>query len=282
MRRIAFLIAPIALFAPAVLGANRRRRPNDYSKPENWLCRPGKAGDACSRRSHDHGRCPGRQADARDVHAELEGADRLLLRLSRRSRPIRGRTATCRSIPPSRTSSGSSSRDSGRSAGQFAPMYRQVTLAGLRTAMAGGGRATLEGGLAYDDVLDAWNYYLKNDNNGRGVVLVGSLAGRLRVDPPDRGADRRQAGAVAARVRHPDGHDVAGGEGQGRRRSVQEHPALPRRGTDRLRHHVRDVPFDHSASGKHVVRPRHDGRPGGRLHESGGACREAAVRCTRT
>ena len=31
--------------------------------------------------------------------------------------------------------------------------------------------------LAYNDVLDAWNYYLKHDNNGRGVVLVGHSQG---------------------------------------------------------------------------------------------------------
>src|SRR4029078_12077018 len=29
----------------------------------------------------------------------------------------------------------------------------------------------------YNDVLDAWNYYLKNDNAGRGVVLIGHSQG---------------------------------------------------------------------------------------------------------
>src|SRR5262245_13917149 len=42
----------------------------------------------------------------------------------------------------------------------YAPLYRQVTLAGLRTRLAGGGAgASLARGLQYDDVLDAWNYY---------------------------------------------------------------------------------------------------------------------------
>jgi hypothetical protein len=31
--------------------------------------------------------------------------------------------------------------------------------------------------LAYNDVLDAWNYYLEHDNHGRGVVLVGHSQG---------------------------------------------------------------------------------------------------------
>ena len=31
--------------------------------------------------------------------------------------------------------------------------------------------------LGYNDVVDAWNYYLQHDNNGRGVVLVGHSQG---------------------------------------------------------------------------------------------------------
>jgi hypothetical protein len=58
----------------------------------------------------------------------------------------------------------------------FAPLYRQVTLAGLRAAMAKGAPA-LDRGLGYDDVVNAWNYYLQHDNQGRGVVLVGHSQG---------------------------------------------------------------------------------------------------------
>jgi pimeloyl-ACP methyl ester carboxylesterase len=32
-------------------------------------------------------------------------------------------------------------------------------------------------GVQYDDVRDAWQYYLKNDNQGRGVVLIGHSQG---------------------------------------------------------------------------------------------------------
>ena len=41
----------------------------------------------------------------------------------------------------------------------------------------GGGGASLVSGPQYDDVRDAFNYYLQNDNKGRGVVLVAPLAG---------------------------------------------------------------------------------------------------------
>ena len=43
--------------------------------------------------------------------------------------------------------------------------------------MAGNGRAILDRGLGYDDVRDAWNYYLQHDNHGRGVVLIGHSQG---------------------------------------------------------------------------------------------------------
>ena len=59
----------------------------------------------------------------------------------------------------------------------YAPMYRQVTLAGLRRMLAPGAAVTLDQGVQYDDVKDAWNYYLKNDNKGRGVVLVAHSQG---------------------------------------------------------------------------------------------------------
>jgi len=63
----------------------------------------------------------------------------------------------------------------------YAPLYRQVTLAGLRSRLAGGG-GSLARGLQYDDVKDAWNYYLEHDNKGRGFVLVGHSQGSFILD----------------------------------------------------------------------------------------------------
>jgi hypothetical protein len=53
----------------------------------------------------------------------------------------------------------------------FAPMYRQLTLAGIS------GGATGDPALAYADVLNAWNTYLQKYNHGRGVVLIGHSQG---------------------------------------------------------------------------------------------------------
>ena len=59
----------------------------------------------------------------------------------------------------------------------YAPMYRQITLAGLRRSLLTGGTPAWGEGPQYADVRDAWNYYLQHDNKGRGVVLIGHSQG---------------------------------------------------------------------------------------------------------
>ncbi|MEJ0064917.1 MAG: DUF3089 domain-containing protein [Caulobacteraceae bacterium] len=63
----------------------------------------------------------------------------------------------------------------------YAPMYRQVTLSGLQAAltrqpMAAAGPQPPPA-IGYNDVKDAWDYYLAHENHGRGVVLVGHSQG---------------------------------------------------------------------------------------------------------
>ena len=53
----------------------------------------------------------------------------------------------------------------------FAPMYRQGTLTALN------GARNSDAALAYGDVRAAWNDYLRHDNRGRGVVLLGHSQG---------------------------------------------------------------------------------------------------------
>ena len=59
----------------------------------------------------------------------------------------------------------------------FAPAYRQITLTGL-----GGGAGQAERDQAFADVADAWRTYVVEENDGRGVVLLGHSqgAGHLR------------------------------------------------------------------------------------------------------
>ena len=148
--------------------------PNDYAKPESWLCLPGRA-DACAvdqtttivqadgKTSIEAFKAaaapaydcfyvyptvstdPGGNSDMTIDEAERRVVEQQLARFA----------STCR---------------------VFAPMYRQVTLAALRAVMMGQG-APGDAVLAYGDVRDAWNWYLKTENKGRGVILMGHSQG---------------------------------------------------------------------------------------------------------
>ena len=56
----------------------------------------------------------------------------------------------------------------------YAPIYRQLTLKAINTA---GADLTVARDLAYGDVVAAWQDYLANYNDGRGVVLIGHSQG---------------------------------------------------------------------------------------------------------
>ena len=63
---------------------------------------------------------------------------------------------------------------------QFAPIYRQTTLTALRVRSGGAppaGERPAAGVGGYNDVVDAWNWYMANENKGRGVVLIGHSQG---------------------------------------------------------------------------------------------------------
>lgn len=147
---------------------------NDYSKAETWLCRPGRH-DACDV----------------DLTTTIISANGKLTRESWTANPKA--PIDCFYVYP--TVSLDSTPNSDMTAGEeefavvrvqaarfgsqcrvFAPLYRQVTLSALRSVLAGR-PAAVDRNLAYNDVLDAWNYYLQHDNQGRGVVLIGHSQG---------------------------------------------------------------------------------------------------------
>jgi hypothetical protein len=101
----------------------------------------------------------------------------------------------------------------------YAPLYRQVTLAGLRQLLGRPDAGTsLSRGLQYDDVRDAWNYYLEHDNNGRGYVLTGHsqgsfiLAELIRNEIDGKPIASRMVSAIlpGAPLAIPRGKDVGG------------------------------------------------------------------------
>jgi hypothetical protein len=101
----------------------------------------------------------------------------------------------------------------------YAPMYRQITLAGLRRVLGGAvPGASLDHGLQYDDVRDAWRYYLEHDNQGRGFVLVGHsqgsfiLAELIRQEIDGKPVAARMVSAILAgtTLAVPRGEDAGG------------------------------------------------------------------------
>ena len=172
MRQAVFAVA----LAAAVAGpAAAQTSKNDYADAKNWLCRPGQQ-DAC----------------AVDLTATVVAANGTLTREEFKANP--NPPIDCFYVYPTVSTDPSPNSDmmpgaeeKRIAAGQaarfqsqcrvFAPMYRQVTLRGLMTGLLTKPGGTPERTLAYDDVVEAWNYYLQHDNNGRGVVLLSHSQG---------------------------------------------------------------------------------------------------------
>lgn len=164
-RAVVFFLATLCWLAASLCYAQK----NDYGNPKNWLCRPGRT-DACSGA----------------LTATVIQADGT--RSERTYKPDPNAQIDCFYVYPtvSREPTGNSDMalgDEEERAAQnqfalfgaacrlYAPLYRQITLAGLH------GQAHINPALAYGDVLDAWKSYLAHDNDGRGVVLIGHSQG---------------------------------------------------------------------------------------------------------
>lgn len=223
--RTAIVLSALALLAiaPATGGATVARDPypgyrsETYADPDHWLCRPD-LDDACD---HD--------LDATSVRAS--GHTRV-----ERWRPARNAKIDCFYVYPTISTDETGNSDLvpgddqelfvvrqqaarlGSVCRVFAPVYRQVTLTAL-TARLGGVSIPNDPQLAYDDVVDAWKHYVANDNQGRGVILIGHSQGagiltnlvRNEIDPNPALRDRLvSAMLLGTSVQVPVGGDVGG------------------------------------------------------------------------
>ena len=154
---------------------------NNYADDKSWLCRPGR-NDACNV----------------DMTTTIISPDGKLTRETWKSDPAA--PIDCFYVYPTVSTDATPNSDMtpdpaelnvirqqfARFASKcrpYAPMYRQVTLAGLRTRLAGGtSGSSLSRGIQYDDVRDAWRYYLDHDNNGRPFVLLAHSQGSFILD----------------------------------------------------------------------------------------------------
>jgi DUF3089 family protein len=175
MRRTIGILVLTAALAPADPSFAQSSQPkNDYGDGKTWLCKPGRQ-DAC----------------AVDLATTVVAADGKLTREEWKANP--NAPIDCFYVYPtvSIDPGGNSDMNAGpeengvvrvqlaRFASQcrvYAPLYRQATLTALRAATTGSPLA-VDRALGYNDIVDAWNYYLQHDNNRRGVVLIGHSQG---------------------------------------------------------------------------------------------------------
>jgi Protein of unknown function (DUF3089) len=194
---------------------------NDYSNPKTWLCRPGQH-DACdvdlsTTVVADGGKMTREEWKA-DPRAPID-CFYVYPTVSTDPTPNSDMTPDAAELNTIRLQFarfGSKCRT-------YAPVYRQITLAGLRLLLAGrGGGLSLDNpftrGLQYDDVRDAWRYYLEHDNLGRGFVLIGHsqgsfiLAELIRQEIDGKPVQARMLSAIlpGATLAVPKGKDVGG------------------------------------------------------------------------
>jgi hypothetical protein len=208
----------LLLASPSLLAQAAEAAPvsNDYADPATWLCLPGRD-DAC----------------AIDLTATVVAADGSLTTeawAADMDAPI-----DCFYVYP--TVSRDQTRDSDMTAGPgengvvrsqlarftskcrvYAPLYRQVTIAGLQALIAGDGAIEWDVNLGYRDVVDAWNHYLEYNNDGRGVVLMGHSQGTgilvkmIAAEIDGQAVQDRMISAILLgnSVAVPEGKDVGG------------------------------------------------------------------------
>jgi len=169
--------------APAVSPTSAQEPPkspaprNDYATPDTWLCRPGlpPEKDACN-------------VDLTTTVIASDGSTTIEKFTPNPNPPI-----DCFYVYPTISTQPTGNADMtvgpeeravirnqfARFASKcrlYAPLYRQATLAYLRSLLIGA-PLPIDRDIIYNDVLDAWNYYLAHDNHGRGVVLIGHSQG---------------------------------------------------------------------------------------------------------
>jgi hypothetical protein len=169
-------VTGLVLAASAAPAFAQTPAPANYANGANWLCLPGRA-DAC----------------AVDLSA-TSVSNRAALRREE-FRPASKPRIDCFYVYPTVSLDAGVTSDLNPGAEErravaaqfarfgsvcrtFAPMYRQVTATALQAALASGESfPAYRQSLGYADVLAAWRRYVRTDNQGRGVVLIGDGQG---------------------------------------------------------------------------------------------------------
>jgi hypothetical protein len=186
MRRTAALILWVALLAPAcaqerapdTMPLRGDLTPADYAKPESWICRPGVDDGTCSTNLDAMAVDPqGQRTPAPFVAATDPAIDCFYIYPTASDDPtlysdLKADASEKRSVH----GQAARLREKCR---LFAPVYHSFTMSALRWSTSHNGGGAIDFDPPYRDVVAAWHAYLKNDNKGRGVVLVGHSQGAI-------------------------------------------------------------------------------------------------------
>ena len=216
LHAIAFSIITVVLSGMGAAPALAQPTPSaNYDAPDTWLCRPGRA-DLCSADQAvttvlaDGSRTV--QVIKPDANAPID-CFYVYPTISQDPNPH----STLQAGPGERRAVAQQFAPFASVCRPFAPMYRQVTLTGMRAALAGN-PAGVNPEMAIDDVRAAWRHYLAHDNQGRGVVLVGHSQGSrmllemLKRDVDGQPAQQRLVSAllIGTNIMVPMGADTGG------------------------------------------------------------------------
>ena len=175
------LSAGVSLAAGAAAAQTQSPPKNDYADKQAWLCRPDKTtGNACNvdltatvvkadgSESVEHFKAdPNAKIDCFYVYPTVSNDP--------------GVISDMKAGPEETNVVKVQFARLGAKCRLYAPLYRQVTLTALVAGMSGkplpGQNDPATRATGYDDVVDAWNWYLAHENHGRGVVLVGHSQG---------------------------------------------------------------------------------------------------------
>lgn len=210
-----FGVAPAAAQTDPAAAPPAVSRAPDYTQDGDWLCRPGRA-DACAAdQSATVIAATGKRTAEPFVAAAAPKFDCFYVY------PTVSLDKTANSDleagPEEKQVAAFQAARFAKNCRIFAPIYRQVTLTALQAIMAG--RAVpADRTVGYADVRAAWYDYLRRDNGGRGVVLIGHSQGagvlkQLLMEEIDRRPVAGQlisAMLIGTNVAVPEGRDVGG------------------------------------------------------------------------
>ena len=174
--RCSVLTATLLMLASAAAAQPPRTAP-DYADPAAWLCRPGHETVCTTGLDAMAVTADGTRTVQPFQPAATPPIDCFYVypTASHEEGDLADMTATSDIVETTR---GQAGRLSARCR-VFAPIYRQLTLPGLRRQMRAGRAAEIDWTPPYLDVLAAWRWYMAHENGGRGVVLVGHSQGSI-------------------------------------------------------------------------------------------------------